>query len=414
MERKERTYTIDSLSPCPREAAANLDPLVQPFTDQDDEPVYIRRTSSIFFIPASTIHENEEQNINEKKKNIITKCLVYMERFSGILYALLASFLSSCSNFILIQLNIVIFDVLIIRFFSVALISFGFIMYKGYDLFPNCNRLLIIIRSLFSGGGTVAFYFALSLLPLADLTTVRYTQVVWTALLALIIFRERITLSTIMASILTLIGVVCVAQPTFLFSQSKTLNDTSQETFEADKKNKRLFGILVAVSCALSISMGIVLNKKLIQRQVRQSIIMFHFLSITSAMFLIIQIHYWFFSKSQHRERNFKKIFLTKDYFFATVIALLQSIPMILSQKAIKREHPSIVTVVQSADILFAIVLQNVFSSIKSNLLTIFGSILVLTSIFIVGSYKLWLDRQNRTCIPVLIQENVLKVETKK
>ncbi|CAF4580639.1 unnamed protein product, partial [Rotaria magnacalcarata] len=38
------------------------------------------------------------------------------------------------------------------------------------------------------------------MLPLPDLTTIRYTQVVWTALLALIIFRDRITLPTIIAS----------------------------------------------------------------------------------------------------------------------------------------------------------------------------------------------------------------------
>jgi drug/metabolite transporter (DMT)-like permease len=86
---------------------------------------------------------------------------------------------------------------------------------------------------------------------------------------------------------------------------------------------------------------------------------------------------------------------------------------MIFVQKAIKREHPSIVSIVQSSDILFALILQNVFSSSKSNLLAIIGSILVLTSIFIVGGQKLWLDRKNRTCIPTSIQENELKVEIK-
>ncbi len=41
------------------------------------------------------------------------------------------------------------------------------------------------------------------------------------------------------------------------------------------------------------------------------------------------------------------------------------------------------------------------------------GSTLVLTSIFIVGGHKLWLDRENRTFIPIEIQENLLKMEIK-
>jgi drug/metabolite transporter (DMT)-like permease len=79
---------------------------------------------------------------------------------------------------------------------------------------------------------------------------------------------------------------------------------------------------------------------------------------------------------------------------------------MVLSQKSIKREHPSIVTVVQASDILFAIILQNLFSINKSNGLALIGSTLVLASIIIVGVHKLWQDRQNRTCIPTSIQEN--------
>lgn len=111
MERKVRTYTTESSSLSSQEAVASLDPLVQPFNDQDSKLVYTtRRQSSIFYV--SIIDEN----IHEQNSNMITRCLVYMERFSGILYALLASFLFSCSNFVLVQLNIIIFDVLIIRF----------------------------------------------------------------------------------------------------------------------------------------------------------------------------------------------------------------------------------------------------------------------------------------------------------
>ncbi|CAF1521220.1 unnamed protein product [Didymodactylos carnosus] len=61
--------------------------------------------------------------------------------------------------------------------------------------------------------------------------------------------------------------------------------------------------------------------------------------------------------------------------------------------KAIKREHPSIFTIVQSSDIVIAIVLQNLFTDIKSNWYVLLGSLLVLTSILLVGGYKLYINR---------------------
>ncbi|CAF3235966.1 unnamed protein product [Rotaria socialis] len=412
MDKKQRTYTSVSISTSPQEAAASLDPLVQPINDQDDEPMYIHRRSSVFFVPTSTINQNEEENKDENQSNLVRKCFIYMERFSGIIYALLGSLLFTCSNFALVQLNIVMVDFLFIRILVQGLISLVFILYKGYRPIPDSNKLLIFIRSIFAAGGSISFYLSLSMLPLPDLTTIRYTQVVWTALLALIIFRDRITLPTIIASILTLIGVACVAQPTFLFAQSKIYNETLQDKVII-KNNNRVFGTLLALSCAFSISMSIILNKKLLQKNLRQSIIMFYFLFTTLVLCIAMQVYYWILSKSNHLEFNLKKKILRKDFLFALSIAILQLLPMVLSQKSIKREHPSIVTVVQSSDILFAIVLQILFSSIKTNLLVLIGSALVLTSIFIVGGHKLWLDQQNRTYIPTSTEENTFNVQAK-
>ena len=403
MERKQRTNTSISTPPTPQEAAAGLDPLVQSIHDLDDEPIYLHRHSSIFYIPAAlTLDETDGNDPERTKCAACQRCLARTERFSGILYALLASFLLTCSNFAYKQFNVVLFDVLIIRFLVQGLISAGFILYKGYSLFSHGNGLLISIRCIFATGGCLSYYLALTLLPLPDLTTIRYTQVVWTAVLALIIFRERINLPTIMASLLTFTGVVCVAQPSFLFRTQRTTptNETVSVALAANSDSQRSFGMLIALLCALSISISIILNKKLIQRKVRQSIIMLYYLLTTLVALVAIQLHYWLISTARLEHVNFRSAFLTRDFLFASIIGILQLFPMVLSQKAIKREHPSIVTVVQSSDILFAIILQNLFTAFKSDALVLIGSTLVITSIFIVGGHKLWMDRQSRTCVP--------------
>lgn len=393
MERRKRTYTNES---SPQEAVAVLDPLIQPLDDQTSNPVYFKHPSSVFFIPATQIDENP-------RSNCLKKCFSFFERFSGIFYSLIASLLFTCSNFIIKKLNVVVLDVFLVRFVIQGIISFIFIVYKGYHLFSfNSNGLLVFIRSIISAIGSVCFYIALALLPLPDVTTLRYTQVVWTALLVLVIFRERINLPIILASILTLTGVVCVAQPSFIFTKVESFN----ATVSTPPNQYRLLGMSIALLSAFSISMGFVLTKKLLERNVRQSILMFYFILSALIMLIIVQIYYWRYSPTNKRKFNIEEIYLTKKFFYATLLATLQLIPMILSQKSIKREHPSIVTVVQASDILFAIIFQTLFSNEESNTLALIGSLLVITSIVIVGGHKLWLDRRNRICDPGSTEEN--------
>ena len=379
-----------SSSSLQNEAIAVLDPLLQPFEDLHNNPKYFERRSSIFYHPTSITDDTAQQ------ATLLAKSLSYFERFSGILYSLLASLLFTCSNFIIQQLDVVLLDVFLIRFFIQGLISFGYILYKGYHPFSsNYHSFLILIRSIIAATGSICFYLGLHLLPLPDLITIRYTQVVWTAILSLIIFRERVTLPTIVASISTLAGVVCVAQPSFLFLKSNVTNETLL-TMTQENTKSRFTGMFVALLCAISISLGIILAKKLFEFKIRQSLIMFHFILTTFFLLLFIQTYYWTLSKTNQRKFHIRTNYLTKDFLIATFLATLQLIPMVFTQKAIKREHPSIVTVIQASDILFALILTNVFSRNKSNGLALIGSTLVFLSIFIIGGHKFWLDRQKR------------------
>ncbi|CAM4797356.1 unnamed protein product [Rotaria magnacalcarata] len=407
MEKRRRTNTGDSSSLSPKQAIASLNPLLQPFDDESsDSETYSGRLPVFHILHTDDKSENNNRNIDFSKNqnDIFLKYCCYLQRFSGIIYALLASLLFTCSNFIIQKLDVILLDVFLVRFFFQGILSLGFIVYKGYHPFSNCNGLLVFIRSVIAATGSVCFYLGLAFLPLPDLMTLRYTQVVWTALLALIIFRERITFPIIIASTLTLIGVIGVAQPSFLFRNSTIINETSQAT-STNNDDKRALGIFVALLCAFSISMGIVLNKKLIERKVRQSIILFHFILTTFMMLLIIQTYHWTLSKTNQRQFNIKKIYLTKNFIYATILATLQLIPMVLSQKSIKREHPSVFTIVQASDIVFAIILHNIFSKVKSDGFALLSSALVLTSIIIVGTHKLWQDRKHATHLPISIEE---------
>lgn len=403
MEKRQRLNTdeVSSLS-VKQEVISSLNPLLQPFDNERNNVKNYHERLPIFHIPSMVLSENNDENINSNKKNVFIKYTSYFEKFSGIMYSLLASLLFSSTNFIIQRLNVVLLDVFLVRFVFQGIIALCYIIYKGYHPFPNHNGLLLFIRSIIAASGSVFFYFGLAFLPLPDLMTLRYTQVVWTALLASIIFRERVQLPIIIASMLTLLGVMGVTQPSFLFARTERLNITSQEL--SNKNNdKRTLGIFFALLCAFSISMGIVLTKRLIENKVRQSIILFHFILSTFIMLLITQTYYWMFSKTNRQKFDIQKLYFTRDFMFATILATSQLIPMALSQKSIKREHPSVVTIVQASEILFAITFHNIFSTTKSNGFALIGSTLVLTSIVIIGAHKLWQDRKLQSHTTTLI-----------
>lgn len=78
---------------------------------------------------------------------------------------------------------------------------------------------LLLLRGLTGLGGLLCFFHATVMLPLADVTTLHYTNPVVTALLAGVLLGETLGRGEILGSLLSLVGVVLVAQPSFLFGQ---------------------------------------------------------------------------------------------------------------------------------------------------------------------------------------------------
>jgi drug/metabolite transporter (DMT)-like permease len=96
------------------------------------------------------------------------------------------------------------------------------LQYLDVDPWGN-NKRLLLARA---GVGFVAlncFYWALTVLPLADATVIQYTNPIWTALLAVPILKERITGIDVVGLVAGLIGVVLVTEPGFLFGGTSRL-----------------------------------------------------------------------------------------------------------------------------------------------------------------------------------------------
>lgn len=76
---------------------------------------------------------------------------------------------------------------------------------------------VLIVRGLLGFAALSCFYFALTRLPIAEATVLHYTNPLWTALLAALLLRERLSWWVVGPILVSFAGVVLVARPALLF-----------------------------------------------------------------------------------------------------------------------------------------------------------------------------------------------------
>jgi hypothetical protein len=77
----------------------------------------------------------------------------------------------------------------------------------------------LLVRGIFGSIGMLMYFYTLQWLPLAEATILMFTNPIWTAMLAVCILKEEFTPFDAAATLVSFAGVVCVAQPEFIFGK---------------------------------------------------------------------------------------------------------------------------------------------------------------------------------------------------
>lgn len=93
----------------------------------------------------------------------------------------------------------------------------------GLRLRGHAPRLLVL-RGMLGSGGLYCFFYAVTVLPLSEVTTIHYVNPILTALLAAVVLGERIGWGLAAALATSLAGVVVVARPQLLFGGTQVLD----------------------------------------------------------------------------------------------------------------------------------------------------------------------------------------------
>ncbi|MDH3623266.1 MAG: DMT family transporter [Myxococcales bacterium] len=86
------------------------------------------------------------------------------------------------------------------------------------------NKRLLVWRGLAGFGGLSCYFYAITHLPLADATVIQFCNPMIAALIAVFALHEPLRLVDLLATALSMVGVVLVAQPTFLFNVGTPLD----------------------------------------------------------------------------------------------------------------------------------------------------------------------------------------------
>ena len=174
---------------------------------------------------------------------------------SALAFALMTACVKLASN-----RGIPLLEIVAARCLVSLAISYLDIQRKGLSPWGT-HRALLLARGCVGTFALVCVYYAVTVLPLAEATLLQYTHPVFTAVLALLLLKERIHLSTVTCIMLSIIGLVLMVGPGVVGTGSRGLP---------------LFGVCMALLGAFGSAVAYVIVRRLSGLE-DASVIIFYF-----------------------------------------------------------------------------------------------------------------------------------------
>ncbi|OOF10037.1 EamA family transporter [Salinivibrio sp. MA427] len=176
-----------------------------------------------------------------------------------LLSALGFALMSACVKYVAVN-GIPVFEIVAARALVSLIISYTDVKRKGLSVWGN-NKQLLLLRGVLGTAALMCVYYAVTTLPLAEATVLQYTHPVFTAVLGLVLLKERLQGATLVCITLCLIGLYVMVQP--------NLNGNIAEALPT-------FSVIIALLGALGSSMAYVIVRKL-SRTEDSSVIILYF-----------------------------------------------------------------------------------------------------------------------------------------
>jgi drug/metabolite transporter (DMT)-like permease len=265
------------------------------------------------------------------------------------------------------------FQCIFFRGFIQFLLACWFVYYdedrlagKGPKLFGDSSwiKLMLFLRSFVGFGGIAFSFLAVELIPMGDATVLIMLSPLLTAILSYFILGEPWRLPELVATIISLVGVVMVSKPPFIFGGSTT------ET--TDFYTGVIYGLVSAVSAAFAY-----LFVRILGTTAKMPWSNVCFSQSIGQMVLSIPCLYIFGQTLRFDLTAFQ-------YFMLILGGSIGAVSQILMTMGMQREKSAAATGMRMSDVAFGYLWQVLFTADALSLLSLGGAVLVTCSIFII------------------------------
>ena len=280
--------------------------------------------------------------------------------FRGVLFLLGAGFLFSVMSVLVKLLNGTLSSGQIALGRAVFSMVLCLIAIKQQQISPwGNNRKILFLRGTFGAIGVLCMYFALSMMPLAEVITIHYLNPILTALLAALFLKEKLSLKLFLALGTGLMGVVVLTQP--------------QSIFEGDVRLPLLgvalsLGVAFASACAYTCVRHLRLTEKPI-------VIVFYFSLISLPASLPFAIYDW-------------RPLPAKAWLMLVAIGIVTQLAQVLLTHGLGKVEAGKATGIGYVQILFAALFGFVIFDEVPDRFTLIGGSLVIAGFFVLLSHK--------------------------
>ena len=282
---------------------------------------------------------------------------------------------------------------------------------RDHMLGPKGQRLLLSVRGIIGVCALVFLYFALLFIPPSDLSAIANSSIIITAILARIFLKEKIGISHLLALLFTIFGVLFIVKPEFIFKHFSvfsvgqeiknqtlinTTNSTLANTTAVSEETKFLIGIILVILAALLFGLLQVLVKKLCNYEVHWAVNTIYpaYFGIPVCICISAILYFMEFSHTNLKE---ELPILPYHVLYSSISAVFGILGQVSMNISLSCEDATKVSIVKTTDVLIAFVLQLIILNIRVDLLSIVGSVLILTGTSIVLLFKMIEEKYSKS-----------------
>ncbi len=341
-----------------------------------------------------------------------------------------------------------------IRYVLQFILMNAVIKYKGIDfLGPKEQRCILLKRGLLGAISLILIFYAIKLINPSDVSAIYNCNIVIVAIFARLFLNEKFSLAHVLGLIFTIVGIILISQPSFIFSKTSQVtknnliltdtdslinpsinnclpvqvyqldlsskqaktdffkylswisnnNQTKRQKFkrkyicqkEYESTAKKVIGFSITIIAAILFSSVAILLKQLADEKVHFSLVLAYSCYFGIPLSSIISM-IMLFTGLEKKDPNIymDSSLIVVQSIFAVASSLCGIFSNALMSVSLEYEDASKMTLFKSSDLFFVFLLQYLILGIKLNLYSKLGALMIFLGILTIMAFRI-LDKRN-------------------